>query len=212
MKKRAFTLTEVLITLTVIGVVATLTLPALNSNVNDAQIGPKLAKAATMLEHANRSILNDMDVSRLSDTGIFSTDLYSAEVAKYISLTNDSSYDNSLFEHTRVMLSNTGIIYGLKTWGNYSCNYSSQAANMTPISDIYVDINGNKGANKLATDVFVFTVLDNGAVVPKGSSFLGSYASGENWTNKCPIGLTPNDPEYCAANIFENNLKVLYKK
>ena len=43
--KRGFTLAEVLITLGLIGVVAAITLPALNSDIRAQQIGPSLAKA-----------------------------------------------------------------------------------------------------------------------------------------------------------------------
>ena len=45
MIKKGFTLTELLITLGIIGVVAALTAPALNINANNAKAGPALAKA-----------------------------------------------------------------------------------------------------------------------------------------------------------------------
>ena len=53
MKRKGFTLSEVLITLGIIGVVAALTLPSLISDTSSAQIGPKLGKAVSMFEQAN---------------------------------------------------------------------------------------------------------------------------------------------------------------
>ena len=87
MKRRAFTLAEMLITLGIIGVVATLVLPTLNSNIKTAQIGPKLAKAAATFEQANKAMLNDYDTNRLSDIDLLGEnkeDSYIGELSKYI--------------------------------------------------------------------------------------------------------------------------------
>ena len=65
MKKNGFTLAEVLITLTIIGIVAAMTMPALLSSIEKGQIGPKLAKAISTLENANRTILQQYDESNL---------------------------------------------------------------------------------------------------------------------------------------------------
>lgn len=59
MKRRGFTLAEVLITLGIIGVVAALTAPALVQNAGSAQTGPKLAKAVSTWELACENLLND---------------------------------------------------------------------------------------------------------------------------------------------------------
>ena len=49
MKKNGFTLAEVLITLAIVGLIASLTLPGLNSNISNRRIGPALAKAINNL-------------------------------------------------------------------------------------------------------------------------------------------------------------------
>lgn len=66
MRKMGFTLAEVLITMTIIGVVAALTTPVLLHNVATADIGPKLAKFRATVENANKMILVENDVNRLS--------------------------------------------------------------------------------------------------------------------------------------------------
>ena len=66
MKKNGFTLAEVLITMTIVGVIAALTTPALLHNVATADIGPRLAKFRATVEEANKHILIENDVNRLS--------------------------------------------------------------------------------------------------------------------------------------------------
>ena len=65
MKKNGFTLAEVLITLGLIGVIAALTLPGLNSNTNRRSVGPALSKAIHNLEAANRAIIQEEGVRNL---------------------------------------------------------------------------------------------------------------------------------------------------
>lgn len=66
MKFKGFTLAEVLITMTIIGVVAALTTPALFHNAGTAQVGPKLAKIKSTIENANRQLMADEDVGSLA--------------------------------------------------------------------------------------------------------------------------------------------------
>lgn len=57
MKKNGFTLAEVLITLTIIGVIAALTLPSLNMGVQSSKVGPHLRKFINTISNANEMIL-----------------------------------------------------------------------------------------------------------------------------------------------------------
>ena len=59
MKKNAFTLAEVLITLSIIGVVAALTLPSLNLSVQNSKVGPSLRKFINTISNANEMILSE---------------------------------------------------------------------------------------------------------------------------------------------------------
>ena len=52
MKKQGFTLAEVLLTLGIIGVVASLTLPSLNKNVQGTKAAPALMKSINTLQNA----------------------------------------------------------------------------------------------------------------------------------------------------------------
>jgi prepilin-type N-terminal cleavage/methylation domain-containing protein len=77
---RGFTLAEVLITMAIVGLIAALTLPTLNSNVQKSTVGPSLAKAINTLENANRLALQDNEVSTLSSI----TDGYPKGLTTYL--------------------------------------------------------------------------------------------------------------------------------
>lgn len=57
MKKSGFTLAEILITMSIIGVVAALTAPALIQDASNAKVGPALEKTKSAIELANQNIL-----------------------------------------------------------------------------------------------------------------------------------------------------------
>ena len=65
MKKLGFTLAEILIALTIIGVVAALSIPTFIINVRSAETGPRLAAAALAFERANERYLDDNFQSKL---------------------------------------------------------------------------------------------------------------------------------------------------
>lgn len=65
MKKSAFTLAEVLITLGVIGVVAAMTMPALISNHNKSVVEARLSKAYNVFSNAIR--LSEIDNGMMKD-------------------------------------------------------------------------------------------------------------------------------------------------
>jgi len=68
MKKilKGFTLAEVLITLTIIGVISAIALPSINSSATSAQIGPQVGKALSTLENANKMWLTQNNARRFS--------------------------------------------------------------------------------------------------------------------------------------------------
>src|SRR5574344_1057085 len=62
MKKRAFTLAEVLITLVIIGVVAALTIPTLTRNINDIEHKTAYKKAFAAAAQAWQRAVNDDNI------------------------------------------------------------------------------------------------------------------------------------------------------
>lgn len=77
MKKNGFTLAEVLITLTIIGVIATMTLPALMTNTQEQQAKTALKKGINTLTEAAQlsQAIDGIDYASISDVTTDSTDI-----------------------------------------------------------------------------------------------------------------------------------------
>ncbi len=213
MKKNAFTLAEVLITLTIIGVVAALTLPGLNLSVQNSKVGPSLRKFINTISNANEMILAESQSNSLRTI--------------YDAITNNNAA-------TEYMTALAGHVRGAATAANATVrNYGSdQATNSITITngvnpvqvnqfqvfnldsgesmairlrrtvdeqqrgnligahrgvfaDVIYDIDGfNTGSNMLGTDLFVFRIDNNGSLIPAG----GSAEASAGYVNIAHIG------------------------
>ena len=227
MRRSAFTLSEVLVTIGLLGVLATMTLPNLQAGILKSQIGPKLVKAVATFEQAHKTMLSAYDVNRLSDTGLlgFNTkqqrEKYIQELSRYMNVVEAVNYpsekisppnyndaDKTFTKSPMAIQSVNGFVYYIY---NERTNVGSgdSPANRDPVTQFIIDIDGNKGEGALASDLFVFYLMDDGSVIPLGSSFYSTTST--HWTKKCDVGKKYGDPSYCGAHILENNLRVLYK-
>ena len=161
MKKilKGFTLAEVLVTLTIVGVIAALTLPSLSLNVQKQQIGPALAKAINTLEYANKLALEQNQVRRLSElVGVAGEDLSEDEKNRFLlesyletvvgphmklsKLSHQIAYVGSIFDQNQGITQRTDVY---STPDNiYYIGASDWARNGI---SVYVDVNGSKGPN-----------------------------------------------------------------
>ena len=80
MKKTGFTLAEALITIAILGVLAMLTLPSLNNNINHKKVGPALAKVVNRLETVNKELLFQESARRLNEVQL----TYESETSSYL--------------------------------------------------------------------------------------------------------------------------------
>lgn len=229
MKKKGFTLAEVLITLAVIGVIAAITLPSLMTDTTSAQIGPKLAKAVAMFEQANEAMLNAHSVDSLSDAGLLlGTLAYTAELGNYLKgHVADEEHGTSFLTKDGMLFT---FIFNNANWGRH---YSALAPHLQEVGEVTIDINGESRPNALGTDQFVFTLWNDGSLRPKGGvcwdgidpgyyddvaqnrlcEFNTGDGEGQHWKRQCPTAESGavRNPEFCAGHIFENNFKVLYR-
>jgi prepilin-type N-terminal cleavage/methylation domain-containing protein len=225
MKKQGFTLAEVLITLGIIGVVAALTLPSLISNTADAEIGPKLAKAVSMFEQANGNLLNEYDSDNLLDTGLIvpntaPTDYMEAlshhlKIYPYQGTTSYSFPSEGGFGTVNIQRSTgfcwqtkDGMIYFVSPWNN---NVQGTVPYKQRIGVVFIDITGPAQPNLTGSDGFGFSLMNDGTLIPIGSTSGLGYMTDYPWTSQCPNNATPTTYISCTASIFENNYKVLYK-
>jgi len=197
MKKNAFTLAEVLITLGIIGVVAALTLPTVINNTQKKELETGLRKNYSLMQQALQKMEYDEGQPIIPadywQTTTLSTMLYS-KFMKYFSVVKDcglatcvpayniqtySAFDGSdnLAAHTKFddgqFITNDSAIYLFE-------NPRTQGA------DIYisVDVNGyKKKPNRWGYDLFTFQLMNDGRILPMG-------AEGTTYTNNCSATTT----------------------
>ncbi len=228
MIKNGFTLAEVLISLAIIGVIASITLPTLNVNIQKQQVGPALAKAINTLETANALAIEESGVRTLDQIEPTDKKSYFDKIlAPYILFKKESTaksyYKYDLSEKLTEKLANTyttkdGITFlredenvpvATKNKSNLPIGYSGE------YYTVYVDVNGNrKGPNALGKDLFVLRVDTKGTVIPVGGIADAKYISNNTtalWKTTCNSPKkTPTTPENCTGAIVDNGFKVIY--
>ena len=221
-----FSLAEVLISVAIIGVIASLTLPTLNTNIQKTYIGPSLAKAVNTLENSNRNALAQKNARKLTSiiheaSGETYLNILDKQTNGFISdsyLGDDRSYEGGSY------FTKDGMTYSLNnvvpeemidgcSSNKYACYYWA----------IDIDINGAKKPNKFLRDIFTVYVDTSGSVIVPGSREDRNFYSGgydlEHLTVKnCAAGYVVGADEqtdigrfdllYCAGLISDNGWQV----
>lgn len=160
-RKSAFTLSEVLITLVIIGVIAALTVPFIMNNTNKHEFRSALKKSISSL---NQALEKHWATEGLSASDYTSADLLIDNVfKKQMNIVSDDSIaeftSSECRENSKIFVTTDGIIYCVTNYAssnsdeeNVPCNYN----NTTPCSqtvgpNLYIDVNGLKKPNQLTT-------------------------------------------------------------
>lgn len=233
-KKFGFTLAEVLITLTVIGVVAALAAPVLSGAFQKSKVGPSLRKVVGTIENANELLLHRNDSDRLS-YAIAGSANYIEALSKIVKGAAPATEADKRLSHYSLK-NYDGTAYALNEEGNalvFNLESGESIAILTrevtpPVgnagsaagiyADMIYDLNGfEKAPNKWGKDLFVFVIDDNGSVVPKFSkAYANTYtnASTNTWkelaANLC-TDTTVKTGVSCTGSIADNFWKVIYK-
>lgn len=221
LKKAAFTLAEVLITLGIIGVVAAMTMPSLIQNYQEKATVTKLKKCYSLVSQAYVSILNDEGGSDTLQAG---DDLEMMEkFGKYLkyqktcgrnkgcfpnvtykSVTGNGygKWEDDTTDRSRAILTDGTLIMFNKSamWGENEGNYL--------YAQIYVDINGFKGPNQLGRDFFYFYISPE-KIVPAGAKALEEKNEDQKFTKNC---IQQNGYACAAWVIYNENMDYLHCK
>ncbi len=217
-KALAFTLAETLIVMGIIGVVAALTIPNLNSSTADKEKVAKLQKLYSNLEDAfgrAQSVYGPFDEWFINDT----TDeekikRFSERLIEFMKISkNCGTLETSCFPCNYKSLDGGTYDNTCRSgYGYIRVLLADGAALMFMKNSLDVDIDGTKGANINGKDIFRF-LIENNEVVPAGrnSSAIdklcfssGTYCTGwvidtgnmdylkADRTGKCPNGKVLN--------------------
>lgn len=178
--QKAFTLSEVMLVLSVIGVIAALTIPSLVNSIDQTMQRVKAQKFMSTMSNVVQMIMakNDLD-SDLKNLGIFegadNDTAVAKEILKHLNGARDCGENDVLNCFPQKTYKNkTGSIC-LDFQPGY--NYSIVTADGMPVAIdegsnngpdifiyVYADINGSKLPNRCGEDLFYFSVLRNGKV------------------------------------------------
>ena len=186
--KKAFTLSEVLITLGIIGVVAALTIPAMVNNTQATETVSKLKKVYATLSSAYTLAVQENGTPENwnlpNNTVLGSANMINA-LAPYLEIINHCGTATSCYPKTYPMYSNTEIaippnvrdIIHLSD-GTLIRAYPTSSTCLFPVGTtsalsnscgIYnIDTNGFKGPNKAGVDQFDFWLTKYG-IIPLGT-------------------------------------------
>ena len=219
MKKRAFTLAEVLITLGIIGVVAAMTLPNLITEYQKKQTAVQLKKAystfaqalvLSQYENGDSSEWKLTDSSSSYDENLAYFNNYWKPYLKIIKVCKtmeECGYDIKNYA-TLVDKSNfsvygqrdnlPGFIYGDGTYA-YIRPFSYNTTNIPNLQLLSIDINGPKKPNVIGRDVFQFQIDMSKGVIT-------GYYSKDNCTKD---NISSENSRACGGKILADGWEIL---
>lgn len=157
MKKNGFTLAEVLITLAIIGVVATLTLPALMSNTQEQQAITGFRKIMNTLNEVAQmnAAVDGFDFSTIAVTtapsarGVYSDGVLEQSV--WGMMMTKAQVDVTASTNAGVVGDCDGMSQVFFRDGTVLCYEATQTSNANDVINATIDTNGKKAPNTLST-------------------------------------------------------------
>ena len=215
LKRAAFTLAEVLVTLGIIGVVSAMTVPTLMQNYQRKSYVTQLHKVYNELTQAFLQFKNDRNAIWLSEAGHVRHQDMMPFMKQYFKVVQDcgktstpcfaNSYKNlngSTFELTSKDENATyygvlasGASFGIKSDGiDTGTNYTDDF-----LYRVAIDVNGQKGPNIYGRDLFILYIYSDGVV----DAYRVNPGCREN--NNCTLGANPSEHreklyESCASS------------
>lgn len=171
----AFTLAEVLITLSIIGVVAAMTIPTLVAKYQKNLWVNQLKKSYSMTSQALKKMMADEETDSISSTSLMTDmstlqkylnvlDLRSHAMVDGIEYYKEAKGDKVIDDETTVYLVKEAQGYNLADGTILYLDWHEPK--------IYLDVNGNKAPNTIDRDLFIFQYLDSGMLQPYVASHI----------------------------------------
>jgi len=192
---KAFSLAEVLFTLTIVGIIASLVLPVVIADTQKAETAVKVKKYQLMIAQASLHIknkygeiynspINTVNTDHANGWNTFKTELnlirdcgattgqncWGLGTYKFLNGNNWVDFNNYTTSGKGILLDGSLINYESSYYciGDKSAN-SAGVLHDTECAIIFIDTNGPKPPNQGGRDVFSWHVLRNGSVLPYGS-------------------------------------------
>ena len=179
-----FTLAEVLITLGIIGVVASLTMPALLANYKKQETVTRLKKAYSIVEQAIKLSEVYNESSEFWSTQLHGKDFFNKYIKNYVQYVNEYSTKELWDIAPRKLLN--GKNYSGTTYAPSSVtatNFVLSDGTMITLNYVHpsiwvgIDVNGLKKPNQIGKDTFLFIFTNKYGLQP-----LGGAGTEEAWS------------------------------
>ncbi len=239
--KKGFTLAEVLITLAVIGVIASVTLPNLKADIDKNVMAQSLRTNVSVLKSGFAQMKAKEDVDDIRDTVLWS-DLVSQGVSassgqdikeqvkkqfgKYFKVDKMTSgipanikvnnlkltADNTMNSYVRFYMANSATYNFIFYPASYTSNCNKEFCN--PVADLILDVNGDKGPNIYGKDIYRFYIGETGDLYPYGSEAVKDYNSEiKLWSDESACaGKDPKGDGFsCTARVIEEGYSINYR-
>lgn len=232
-KFAAFTLSEVLITLGIIGIVASLTIPHLIQSQHERQTVVAVRKAYSTLSSAFTLAVQENGTPEnwgLTDSypSPVGAGIMLSKLSPYLNITENCGTENGCFidkkylglnntdgmnfysnnSFAKVSLADGSNIGMIVTDANCSVQRGSSAGLNEICGDIWVDINGQKAPNQYGVDMFLFWISRTG-ITPFGTQQATNYAF-RTYCRKSNTTLFENGAGCAAWVLYKENMDYLH--
>ena len=228
-RKKAFTLSEVLIALAIIGVIAAITVPVVMVNTQKQEIVTRFKQTYSILSQAVNQIIAEEGSPKCNDGGWFCSgeDLY-ARLKKRLSLAKDCGKPSSecfpgdwetdasvswADQHgSSFIMANGASFFVYDQIASKDCNSTwgtKPGEDFHICANFLIDINGPKGPNLSGNDIYYLGVSENGLFAFPGAGDDSYCLKGiarrkeSDWWRSQP-------GTYCPAYIFKHG-KIDYR-
>lgn len=171
-KKFAFTLSEVLVTMGIIGVISALTVPTLVNNYQRKALALQLRKTVSDIDNAIDMLITEEGKTKFSATSYYNNlDGFITNRLKTIkTCTKDKT--NECFANENYNTINGAAGSAFTCEGNSYVLANSAAICMTKSGTsvkVNIDVNGQDGPNIGGRDMFIFMINSNGEITGTGN-------------------------------------------
>lgn len=231
MRKRAFTLAEVLITLGIIGVVAALVMPSLMANYQKKVWVAQLQKSLNTWQNGLKLMMATDGVDNFSDTEFFKA-VTNAGMGCYEIASDTPEAANILKKYFNMAKlvdeesAKLNPLSGEDSEDYYAVNFymtDGSAGHFTFCKPsglsallpggLLIDVNGKKGPSTQGRDIFSFAIDDKGNIIPQSSRQYADLKGADFWywkNDSVACGI-PGSSDVsgvsgygCAARIIDN--------
>ncbi len=217
--KKAFTLTEIIITLFIVGIIAALTIPAIIKNYREKIYSTQLKKVVSQIENATKTVMSEehsqsfhTTTAGIEDDGPEQGSRYF--LGKYLKYTIYGCKKNNAHPcvapgYKTLDGTDAGESFGsfciLTSNGAAVCMWNNPDANCINTNDctlIAMDVNGTDPPNIIGIDMFTAQINSAGQVVDVGTDESKCGIKTSNYGHILDYG------QGCLLKVMNNNWKI----